>query len=221
MIAVLLLLLGVTAVLSPSAIGVSAARRDIRVRLVIAQIISLVLGALLSVLVLDLPWWQTALAILPAGLWAAATQLSAPRATLGRWGTAIAVVAVCTALHDEPQTAAHRAAELCRGVGCLLLLTTPANHVITDLLDVARGRTRASRASGADSETHLRGGRWIGPLERLLLLLFASTGMHAAKGVIRFPEISKDEGGDKAEEFLIGSLASWTLAALVAVLLSR
>ena len=87
MIAVLLLLLGVTAVLSPSAIGVSAARRDIRVRLVIAQIISLVLGALLSVLVLDLPWWQTALAILPAGLWAAATQLSAPRTTLGRWGT--------------------------------------------------------------------------------------------------------------------------------------
>ena len=90
------------------------------------------------------------------------------------------------------------------------------------------GGIRTNRASGADSETHLRGGRWIGPLERLLLLLFASTGMHAAiaavvaaKGVIRFPEISKDEGGDKAEEFLIGSLASWTLAALVAVLLSR
>jgi len=43
----------------------------------------------------------------------------------------------------------------------------------------------------------------------------------AAKGVIRFPEISRDERGDKAEEFLIGSLASWALAVLAAVLLTR
>ena len=79
-----------------------------------------------------------------------------------------------------------------------------------------------------DSEAPLRGGRWIGPLERLLLLLLASMGVHAAiaaviaaKGVIRFPEISRDERGDKAEEFLIGSLASWALAVLAAVLLTR
>jgi len=65
-ISVLLLLLGVTAVLSPSAIGIPAGRRDVRVRLVIAQIISLVLGALLGVLVLDLPWWQTPPAERPA-----------------------------------------------------------------------------------------------------------------------------------------------------------
>ena len=43
----------------------------------------------------------------------------------------------------------------------------------------------------------------------------------AAKGVIRFPEISRDERGDKAEEFLIGSLASWALAVLAAMLLTR
>ena len=44
----------------------------------------------------------------------------------------------------------------------------------------------------------------------------------AAKGIVRFPEISRDarshepKGGPpgaSAEEFLIGSLASWTLAA--------
>ena len=43
----------------------------------------------------------------------------------------------------------------------------------------------------------------------------------AAKGVVRFPEISKDSTETKAEEFLVGSLASWTLAALAAVLLTR
>ena len=60
-------------------------------------------------------------------------------------------------------------------------------------------------------------------------LLLASAGAHhtaiaaviAAKGVVRFPEISRDEGGGKAEEFLIGSLASWTLAVLAAALLIR
>ena len=60
------------------------------------------------------------------------------------------------------------------------------------------------------------------------MLLLASTGAHqavaaliAAKGAIRFPEISKDSTETKAEEFLVGSLASWTLAALAAVLLTR
>ena len=41
----------------------------------------------------------------------------------------------------------------------------------------------------------------------------------AAKGIVRFPEISADakrddpvQAGTKAEEFLVGSLASWGLA---------
>jgi len=41
----------------------------------------------------------------------------------------------------------------------------------------------------------------------------------AAKGVIRFPEISQDSTGEKAEEFLIGSVSSWILAALVSMLI--
>ncbi|MHA7245765.1 hypothetical protein ACX80C_02985 [Arthrobacter tecti] len=37
--------------------------------------------------------------------------------------------------------------------------------------------------------------------------------LSAAKGLVRFPEISEDRGsGSKAEEFLVGSLASWTLS---------
>lgn len=75
-----------------------------------------------------------------------------------------------------------------------------------------------------DKGPALSGGRWIGPLERLLIIVLAGAGAEvaiaavvAAKGVIRFPEISQDSSGEKAEEFLIGSLSSWILAALVAM----
>jgi len=68
----------------------------------------------------------------------------------------------------------------------------------------------------------LKGGRLIGPIERLLIVVLAFAGawqviagLAAAKGVIRFPEISEDRAsGSKAEEFLVGSLASWTMAAI-------
>ena len=73
----------------------------------------------------------------------------------------------------------------------------------------------------------LSGGRWIGPLECLLIVLMAASGPQAAiaaiiaaKGVIRFPEVSKDDTGEKAEEFLIGSLVSWGLAAAAAVFIT-
>ncbi|PJJ70647.1 hypothetical protein CLV46_0169 [Diaminobutyricimonas aerilata] len=67
----------------------------------------------------------------------------------------------------------------------------------------------------------LRGGRMIGPLERVLIVVLAladaSTiiaALLAAKGIVRFPEISEDRGtGSKAEEFLVGSLTSWALSA--------
>ncbi len=70
------------------------------------------------------------------------------------------------------------------------------------------------------SMTELRGGRLIGPIERILIVILALVGgfvliaaLVAAKGVVRFPEISADRGvGSKAEEFLVGSLASWTIA---------
>lgn len=64
-----------------------------------------------------------------------------------------------------------------------------------------------------------KGGRLIGPLERLIVLLLTLgaaypilAAMLAAKGIIRFPEISKDgETGGRAEYFLVGSLVSWLI----------
>ena len=72
------------------------------------------------------------------------------------------------------------------------------------------------------ADVRVRGGRIVGPLERALV--FASllagmpvviAGLVAAKGVVRFPEISADRvGGTKAEEFLVGTLCSFLLASL-------
>ena len=151
-------------------------------------------------------------------------------------------------------------------IAVLFLVTGPVNHLITAILQCARGRASdpvpgwinapvlpampagdtqdddaqapqepevisgALPVLGAQSDveevTALRGGRWIGPLERLLIIVLAGAGAEvaiaavvAAKGVIRFPEISQDSTGEKAEEFLIGSVSSWILAALVSMLI--
>ncbi len=71
-----------------------------------------------------------------------------------------------------------------------------------------------------ESQTReLKGGRLIGPIERLLLAGFALTGafpvvaaLIAAKGIVRFPEINRATTGNPAEYFLIGSLVSWATA---------
>lgn len=86
-------------------------------------------------------------------------------------------------------------------------------------------RAELSPVDPAESPSTLRGGRLIGPIERLLIVALAVAGAHAiiaallaAKGIVRFPEISADRGtGSKAEEFLIGSLVSWGMAALGAL----
>ena len=143
-------------------------------------------------------------------------------------------VALCVV---ASQPLGSRAAKMSAVVGVVVLLTVPANRVVADILAVARQSSRGSGEVVADgcrpslesggqdeSGSSMRGGRWIGPLERILILLLASVeapaaiaAIVAAKGVIRFPEISQDKAGQKAEEFLIGSFASWILAVLGAV----
>lgn len=97
-------------------------------------------------------------------------------------------------------------------------------------------RVRMGRWSVADVERvaasgraapQLVGGRVIGPIERLLLIGLGLAGgaaviaaLVAAKGVVRFPEISADRGtGANAETFLVGSLTSWAVAAGGALLI--
>lgn len=89
----------------------------------------------------------------------------------------------------------------------------------------ARGTEVASSPSPVN-EPPLKGGRIIGPFERIFLLSLVVAGQFtalaalvAAKGIIRFPEISRDGAGTKAEYFLVGSFASWAVVLVVAVLL--
>jgi hypothetical protein len=72
----------------------------------------------------------------------------------------------------------------------------------------------------------MRGGRLIGPLERAIVFALTLAAAYpllaafiAAKGIVRFPEISRDgDGGDRAEYFLVGSMVSWVQALSLAFL---
>ncbi|WP_102193091.1 hypothetical protein [Microbacterium aurantiacum] len=88
--------------------------------------------------------------------------------------------------------------------------------------DPADGAATAAAVPTAapDPRSGFKGGRLIGPLERIIVLLLTLAGaypvlaaMLAAKGIVRFPEISRDgESGARAEYFLVGSLVSWVMA---------
>jgi hypothetical protein len=133
------------------------------------------------------------------------------------------------------------------GVGGVLLLLETANIVVRLVLAAAPrgerpvpasappakrswfGRDAAVAVSPAPSDDPpLKGGRIIGPFERVFLLALVLAGQFtalaavvAAKGIIRFPEISRDNAnGSKAEYFLVGSFASWAVVLVVAVLLA-
>lgn len=87
--------------------------------------------------------------------------------------------------------------------------------------------TPTGNAASVDSRAGFQGGRLIGPLERTLVLILTLAAaypllaaMLAAKGIVRFPEISRDgETGARAEYFLVGSLVSWVIALSAAFLI--
>jgi hypothetical protein len=99
------------------------------------------------------------------------------------------------------------------GLGVVLFLTTAANVVVRRALSARGPRVLAQ-------ENDLRGGRVLGPLERWFVFACAVTGnlaaiavVVAAKGILRFPEISRDQpDGLRAEYVLVGSFVSWGLA---------
>lgn len=93
-----------------------------------------------------------------------------------------------------------------------LVLIWPANWAVRSLL--RRARTTDPQISGA--------GRWIGPLERLLVFVFMVLGepagagfVVAAKSILRYPEISGKDPAVDPEYVLVGSMASWLTAVSV------
>lgn len=130
--------------------------------------------------------------------------------------------------------------EIVRAVGGVAKFTnaqTPSNVTAARQVEAASTwfvRIRAIDVATVHSKrgdpptSSFRGGRVVGPLERFLVVtsLLAGVpvviaGIVAAKGAVRFPEISADKsGGVKAEEFLVGTLCSLLLAGLAAFIIA-
>lgn len=83
--------------------------------------------------------------------------------------------------------------------------------------------TISPRADGTMPPTTLKGGRLLGPLERVFILALTLAGqvtaaavVVAAKGLLRFPELSSTRDQEAVHElteyFLLGSFMSWLVA---------
>ncbi len=176
--------------------------------------------------------WRSAAALLVISVFAGATVLA-----LGWWsypaGGLLARVLSRSPIHSLSQLAPDRALLL---LGIAVALIETANVAVRLTLDATQVTFLRSR---------LRGGRIIGPVERLLVFGFALAGeftgaalIVSAKTLLRFPEVSGAAGtptGDAetadlnakqpslaevTEYFLVGSLISWFLA-LVAATIAR
>ncbi|OBB06263.1 hypothetical protein A5662_10300 [Mycobacteriaceae bacterium 1482268.1] len=109
-------------------------------------------------------------------------------------------------------------------VGVALLQFVTGNQLVRLVL----GSVGAVKPEGQpQASDRLKGGRLLGPMERILILGLglagqpaAATAVVAAKSIIRFPEINaqkaRDNGSigidDVTEYFLVGSFASWIIA---------
>ncbi|MDG2027228.1 MAG: hypothetical protein P8J50_08970 [Acidimicrobiales bacterium] len=97
-------------------------------------------------------------------------------------------------------------------IGVVMVAT--ANAVVRVVLDVV--------IDGDPPTTRIRGGRVIGPLERLLIIGFVVAGQPmtaalvvTAKSLLRYPELRSHDDVDMhavTEYVLIGSLMSWAIA---------
>ncbi|GAA1497063.1 hypothetical protein [Paeniglutamicibacter kerguelensis] len=186
-------------------------------------------------------WWALAATVLAAGWLATTTSHEEAAAPLRLWpalgvllGTlAFAVIDTTDPTVGTPAGIWHSTAapewireiplaSILVAIGVGLFLLESSNIVVRSALRPGSIHRRGVLAEAPVPLPDLRGGRLIGPLERLGLLTLTLAGMFtivasliAAKGIVRFPEISNDGAtGSKAEYFLVGSLFSWGLSLL-------
>ena len=163
---------------------------------------------------------------------AAGAALPRPRLRSGRGrhpGVVLGVQAVDRALEWPPfldrTVAAHwPMPDAVVAVGVVVAQLATVNIVVRLLLD-------AVGVPATTNEKQLKGGRVLGPMERVFIVglgavgdLTAAAVVVAAKGLLRFPELQRAQRGDArpgvppdgpsdvTEYFLIGSFASWLLA---------
>jgi len=101
----------------------------------------------------------------------------------------------------------------------LLIIHKPANIFISKILSVYRPENKED-----ETKKDNNAGRFIGTIERILILIFISIGQYAAIGLVltaksiaRYDKISKEK--DFAEYYLIGTLVSTLVVIVVSVVL--
>jgi hypothetical protein len=111
-------------------------------------------------------------------------------------------------------------------LGGLLVQCSTGNVLVRLVLAATRTVNPATLDPARREDQPLKGGRLLGPLERLVILglglagnVTAASLVIAAKGLVRWPEIQsfRREGGgpsitDVTEYFLVGSFVSWILS---------
>ncbi len=109
-------------------------------------------------------------------------------------------------------------------VASALLIQMSTGNVLVRLVLEATGTLNpAHHGTATDPETRLKGGRLLGPMERIFILVLGLYGhltaaaiVVAAKGLLRFPELQSRSEQERihqlTEYFLVGSFASWLIA---------
>lgn len=155
------------------------------------------------------PWPIVGLGIVVAAILAANGHLPQPGGWLTEWYAALDLQSLQSISFER----------FALTVGCLAFLVESANIVVRMVL-------AGTDAGVMASEQTLKGGRVLGPIERVFIFTMALSGQYAAltavvaaKGILRFPEISRDVAGRKAEYVLVGSFVSWAVALIFVPLL--
>lgn len=106
----------------------------------------------------------------------------------------------------------------------MLLVQLSTGNQVVRLVLAATGTTAPVVPPGEDDPAAtLKGGRLLGPMERVVIVglglageLTAASVVIAAKGLLRWPELSSSRGQHAihrlTEYFLLGSFVSWSLA---------
>jgi len=117
-------------------------------------------------------------------------------------------------------------------LGAFLVQLSTGNVVVRLVLAVTGTTNPAQQHTPADPEQQLKGGRLLGPMERVVILglglagqLTAASIVVAAKGLLRWPELHSKLDQHRihrlTEYFLVGSFVSWLVALSSLALLAR
>lgn len=161
------------------------------------------------------PWPIVGLAVIVGAAFALSPRLPLANGWLTDWYSSLAISGLAGVRFETFAVA----------VAAVVFLVESANLIVRMVLV-------SSLTPGAKPEAQLKGGRILGPIERVFIFAMALTGQFlaisaivAAKSILRFPEVSNDEKnhgrGSAAEYVLVGSFVSWGIALLLVALVAN